>query len=243
MDGGKKSDREAKQCITDVSKYLYFASKKNIVDWTAIYNARKLKQYLDKLTDDGIQVEGQLTKLERIRYALLFLLRETETSREQKSMLSDMEQRLKKWESVLRKGRASKQMRREQDMSENPADVSGVAQLSDESVVEKVEELVANSEELSNKEKDVVASYLLESLLFGNSQRPAAVLNLTMDEYHTRKEYTDSEGCHYVQFKVSANTQQLLPRKAMVFSSPPLFKGHVTQNPGNSWTSTTNSPS
>ena len=60
----------------------------------------------------------------------------------------------------------------------------------------------------------------MESLLFGNSQRPAAVVNLTMDEYRKRKEYTDSTGRHYVQFKVSANTQQLLPRKAMVFSSP-----------------------
>ena len=73
LDGGKKSQTEAEQCTTDVSKFLLFVAEDRYIDWGAVLEAKKIQKYLKKLTDDGIGVDGQIEKLERIRYALSFV--------------------------------------------------------------------------------------------------------------------------------------------------------------------------
>ena len=82
LDSSQKSVTEAKQCAVDVSKYLCFTSIDRYVNWHAIMDADKIKAYLQKLTDDGIKIDGRIEKLERIRYALSFVLDEANLSEE-----------------------------------------------------------------------------------------------------------------------------------------------------------------
>ena len=75
----------------------------------------------------------------------------------------------------------------------------------EDSTAELIEELVGNAVsgiDLLNNEKDIVVSYLLAVLMYGNSQRPSAVTNITMAEYKKRKPYTEG-GKNYMVLKVS----------------------------------------
>lgn len=63
LDGGKSIDK-ATQIMVDVSKFLYYARKSSQVDWGALADMSTVRSYLSRLNTDGIQVEGQLTKLQ-----------------------------------------------------------------------------------------------------------------------------------------------------------------------------------
>lgn len=96
-------------------------------------------------------------------------------------------------------------MRREQEQIESPPDINGMTKVMEDSTAELIEELVGNAVsgiDLLNNEKDIVVSYLLAVLMYGNSQRPSAVTIITMAEYKKRKPYTEG-GQNYTVLKVS----------------------------------------
>lgn len=62
---GRKGDSEDKQIAEDVSKYLYYANNQVIQPLTIIKN-RHLNDYTKKLFDEGVGIEGAITKLYRM---------------------------------------------------------------------------------------------------------------------------------------------------------------------------------
>lgn len=64
-DEGSKHETEAKQIPEDVSKYLYLASSQTI-DQTTITDQGKLNDYAKKLLDEGVGIQGVMTKLDRL---------------------------------------------------------------------------------------------------------------------------------------------------------------------------------
>ena len=62
----------AKQIAEDISKYLYFANN-TIVNERMITDVKQLNDYTSKLRDEGVGIEGIMTKLERMTLFLNFL--------------------------------------------------------------------------------------------------------------------------------------------------------------------------
>ena len=100
-DGGRKHETEAKQIAEDVSKYLYFANSR-IIDQTTITDQGKLNNYAKKLLDEGISIEGVMTKLDRLS---LFIDYQILSGGLQLDKAEHIKLRLKKWRQGLRKGK------------------------------------------------------------------------------------------------------------------------------------------
>lgn len=58
-----KGESEGKQIAEDVSKYLYFPNS-NEIETKAIVDGSRLNNYTTKLLDEGVGMEGVLTKLD-----------------------------------------------------------------------------------------------------------------------------------------------------------------------------------
>ena len=205
LDGGEKSERESMQCAVDLSKYLYFGSKSSAVDWECLINAVTMRRYLDQLVEDGIGYAGQLTKLQRIEQGIQFLLVETELTENQRNKLMLMQTRIKKWQKVKRKKQEGHRMHREQELAENPAEMTGYEALFQDSSVEAIESIVSDATEegsyLTNSQINIVASWLFAAMMYGNSQRPGAILGMTTEMYEKRKKVI-KEGVTYTIIKV-----------------------------------------
>ena len=205
LDGKRRSPREAKQISIDLSKYLYYASNGSTISWECLVKPNTIERYLNRLEADGIGHGGRLTKLQRIGMGINFLLVGTEISETEMHQLTKMEKRIKTWESVLRKEQQEYRMEREQELAENPADITGFQMLFENSNMQAIEDLVSEAALeggfLSNKEINMVASYLFALLMYGNSQRPGPVLGLTTEMYMKRKTAVE-DGATYTIVKV-----------------------------------------
>ena len=157
------------------------------------------------MTDNGIEVDGQIEKLERIRYALSFVRDEFIEGCDERTKqdIAIMKERIRKWQSVMRRSRTGNQIRREEH-AENPPDIGGVSVLMEDRATSKMEAIVARAVEghiVSNTEINMVAYYMMAVMLFTNSQRPSAVQNLTLNKYQNRKQITE-DGKTYTIYKV-----------------------------------------
>lgn len=203
LDGGRKNKREAVQCTVDLSKYLYFATK--TLNWQHLLDAPQIERYLARLNADGINFPEQLTKLQRIGYGIKFLLLKTDVDDSQINQLTLMQARLKSWETVIRKKSESHRLEREQELAENPADMTGYELLFQESSLEAIESLVSEAAQegsyLTDSQINLVALWLFAALLYGNSQRPGPVQNLTIEMYRNKKTFVD-KGVTYTIIKV-----------------------------------------
>lgn len=204
LDGGERSPTIARQYASNLSKFLCFASKGTNVRWMSIINAELIKSYLDKLTRDGVGISGQIEKLASIRHGIDFCLLEGRMEQSLKADLVTMNGRLKNWMTVMRKTKTGEQMRREEELSENPPDITAVSTVMSDAVARIFEGLVnpaASGKKLSISDEDTLVAYLLTVLMYGNAQRPAAVLNATMEDFSKRRTISD-EMESYILLKV-----------------------------------------
>ena len=174
----------------------------------ALSEASTIRSYLEQLTNDRILVKGQLTKLERIHYGISFLLLVGEMDNELKNYLLTTCKRIKKWQSVLRRKRTGIVVRREEEATENPPNISGAPKLLSNSVYKAIEEIIsdgAKGRQLSDKLVDLIPSYLFAILINTNSQRQGAVPNFDMSDYHKQKE-VEKDGKTFTLIKVIATT-------------------------------------
>ena len=205
LDGGKRSESIARQYASNLSKYLYFASQCANVKWKAIVDREKIDSYLEKLTSDGICVSGRTDKLASIRHGIQYCLLVGIGGQSLKCDLIEMDNRLKNWMKVMRRMRNGEQMRREEELSESPPDITSVSIVMSDSIIGIFVGLVhpaTKGESISISDEETLVSYLLAVLMYGNAQRPAAVLNADIEDYRKRKTVTN-EGDSYVLIKVS----------------------------------------
>ena len=177
----------------------------------ALSEASTIRSYLEQLTNDRILVKGQLTKLERIHYGISFLLLVGEMDNELKNYLLTTCKRIKKWQSVLRRKRTGIVVRREEEATENPPNISGAPKLLSNSVYKAIEEIISDGAKgrfllkISDKLVDLIPSYLFAILINTNSQRQGAVPNFDMSDNHKQKE-VEKDGKTFTLIKVIATT-------------------------------------
>ena len=102
-----------------------------------------------------MQVDGQIEKLERIEYAQAFMRYETDVTDKEKQRMADLTERLKIWQKAMRRTRTGKNMRREQELTENTPDFSGIHVLMEDkamSVMEAIANKAIAGTELANSE-------------------------------------------------------------------------------------------
>ena len=187
----------------DVSKFLYFAcpSEKHI-NWFKIMEPHVIKDYIKLLTKDGIGTCGVLKKLDCLRMAIEFLILQADLDSSARTELEKTKARLKKWTSVLRKETVGDRIRKEQENADNPVSMDSVTKLMDNSTTETFEEMARKASRVpSDNSITMVASYLLAVMIFGNSQRPGSVMQMTVDEYRKRTQHTE-DGETYTIVKV-----------------------------------------
>lgn len=74
FDGGAHSLTEAKQIAIDISKFMAFADPTR-AKWSGLINVDKMKDYIQKLTTDGIGPDGLTTKTNRLTLAVKYGIR------------------------------------------------------------------------------------------------------------------------------------------------------------------------
>lgn len=82
LDGDRKNPDQCKQIAEDVSKYHYFANNSKI-DKMTIVDCKKMNEYATQLFEDGVELEGVITKLERMRFFTDFLTLNSDLSGEE----------------------------------------------------------------------------------------------------------------------------------------------------------------
>ena len=203
LDGGKRGVSGANQYAVDVSKFLYFASpSKKHINWFTIMQPDVIKDYIRLLTKDGIGKSGILHKIGCLRMAIEFLMLEADLDSSARTELEKTKARLQKWTSVLRKETVGDRMRKEQEHADNPVSMDSVTQLMDNSTADTFEEMTRKTSRVPLENRiTMVASYLLAVIMFGNSQRPGSVIQMTVDEYRKRSQQTE-DGKTYTIIKV-----------------------------------------
>ena len=94
-------------------------------------------------------MDGQIEKLEKIRYVLSFVRDEfiegsDERTRQDIAIMTD---KIRKWQSVMRRSRTGNQMRREEELAENPPGIGGVSELIEDRATSKMEAIIARAVE------------------------------------------------------------------------------------------------
>ena len=181
-DGGRKGDAEAKQITEDVSMYLYFADKSH-VNISSATDPAKMNNYTTKLLDEGVGIEGVMTKLDRLSIFLDYLVLndELETQAAEK-----MKMRLKKWRQGLRKERKGLEADRLDRFIENPPDILPIRRLLTRSDI--LEHFITAGKRakkgqlLTPSTINEFGAYLYAIFVHINGQRPGSVANITVTD-------------------------------------------------------------
>lgn len=185
----------AKEIVTDVSKFLKFAQGPTSTepDFGRLLDREQLVAFVDKLAKH-IGPEGRITKLDSLDSALSFIrlkaLKNNPDDRrmQQAALISES---IKAWKSTLRKEKLKRRVERMEKLSATPMTFDDANELLESEelwqhyldCVEKVEE----GEELSRESLKDCAAIIAAMLLFKSWQRPGAVINATLPEYHASK--------------------------------------------------------
>lgn len=207
MDGGKRGESHAHQVAIDVSKFLYFACpSKTSINWCKLMDPLAMKEYTKQLSKDGIGTSGILSKLDCLRLAIEFLLLEADLTAAANTQLEKTKARIKRWTSVLRKDKVGEQMRKEQENADHPVDMECMTRLMDTSTTKMFEEMARKATRVRLESSiTMIAAYLFAIMMFGNSQRPGAVVHVTVDEYEKRTNHTE-DGETFTIIRVSLST-------------------------------------
>ena len=180
--GRNRSEREARQICTDVSKYLYFASPEALKQ-ELLLDSSKLNNYLKTLEPD-VQPSTQNAKLNRIRQGLHFLALSLDAS----GLLEvqRVEGLIKNWSAVLAKSSRVANRERLEDKSEEPLNFGDVESfVSSKEFHQLARRLVSDAKHgrpVDHSHLHDVELWLAGSILHTNSQRPGAITNITVAE-------------------------------------------------------------
>ena len=190
-DGRNRTLKEASQIAVDVSKALHFVSK--VFSWESLINQRSLREYLDTCKRAGVGPKGLQTKCERLVTALMYLKLEKTDVRDvrRRAELEATTERIEAWKKVYRlKGKevAAYNMAKDVDKQWDLGELTAIVRCED--VWEDFETTVANPHPADSDPKLATAA-ISAMLLFGSAQRPGAVLEATVDEYASARQYGD----------------------------------------------------
>jgi len=199
LDGKNREKHIAIQIAIDVSKYLKFASPESPnPDFEQLANDEKLSEY-SELLKTNIKAAGVTQKLERLEEALHFyrvrIVKDTQSHLYVRAMKAS--ESLSRWRQTLRKQRDIDNVRLLEEQSECQASMDDTTScLKCEKAWDffKMQIDMAENERPCNaKDLDIATHLLAYAVMVHSFQRPGAVTNLTLTEFHRMKSTKEGE--------------------------------------------------
>ena len=180
--GKRRSEREANQICSAVSRYLSFASPAEL-DPQNLYNIQKLDTYLRNMEVQGMKASTQHAALCRLKQGLTYVnlsLDPQETVRAEKCLTL-----LTNWLLTLAKeARVAKRTHLEDMQSPSFSKIDHFT--TSEMMVQNLKSAVVKlrkGKTVTQADLQRIMLWLAGSLLHSNAQRPGAVTNATLEEY------------------------------------------------------------
>lgn len=185
LDGGKRTQSTAELIAKDISKFLYFADSKNL-NFELVLDKVKLLQYFEYLRS-CIQAEGILTKMERMS-DLLKYLKISSPDPELHGRIASINETLTQWKVTLRREKKKKAIERNEALSNSKIDMKVVQTfINNEDMWSKFDEIIEKCKKLqppSFEDKKFCSAVVMISTLYESWQRPGAVRNVTLSQFH-----------------------------------------------------------
>ncbi len=188
-EGKGRQQAQADAITTEISKYLAFCSRRTL-RWNYLWDIREVRRYMEHLTQQGIGVDGRLTKLDRIGTALCYFKLELvdEDDYVLDGRLGRALDRLKVMEATLRPKKVQKRVAQMEALSSMPLSLDEVTAVVDNPEMWAYYDCTVNNckrdKPVSSSDLAISTAALLALLTFKNWQRAGAAAHLTLQEYH-----------------------------------------------------------
>lgn len=190
VEGGGKSDRDAKQRSSDASRFLHHCNSEEL-NPSFLREKHKINSYITalkrKTTTAASTMKNILCSLE---HASLYLEQTNITSSNSHKMIKKYLKKLKK--SLNDNHRRRKLYCRVHRLQQDAA----VPDLQDAATKMRryetnVKRLIDNSSGLGEEDRNTVTSYLVGRVAIENASRPCHITNLTLEEFHSSMKIGD----------------------------------------------------
>ena len=180
--GKGKSNTEATQIITDISKYLYFYDPKQICP-DGLLDRKSLDSYVTKLEADGVGPSGITTKLTRLQQGLDFHIMDADLDvegdvRYRKAQVAKTA--IKNWKSTLSKEINKTRSAKLEMLSEEAPSFDSISSFTENEELRAVYQDVLNDIEqgieVSEAHFSHCTAWVAGRTLYFNAQRPGAVI-------------------------------------------------------------------
>ena len=205
-----------------MSKYLHFARPSSLTPLTLV-ERKTIDNYISKLEDSGVGPDGIVTKLQRIQTALEYLLisEQLDTSSEELFRRAEVTKlSLRNWRSTLSKEKRRKQIIRLEELSDVALDFEQVNRLIESR--ELLQLFNDTVKEVSPPARDTLDCmvWIAARSMYKNSQRPGAIVNMTLKEVTDaiRNEHHEGDD-HYLVIRVSEHKTATSGTAKVVFKN------------------------
>lgn len=184
VEGGGKSERDARQKTSDVSRYLYYCNAEE-VDPTFLCNQGKINEYISELkrltTTSASSMKNILCSLINASSYLNHI--GTIRSKTHKAMKTYMDSLKSKLNNSHRRRKSYNRLHRLEQDAATP-DIRD-ATIKMRRYAPNVRRFMNNAKGLNAEERNTVTSYLVSMIAIENASRPGHVTNLTLQEFNT----------------------------------------------------------
>ena len=190
LGGKRRSDKAAHDIVRDISKMLYFGRSEEL-DWGTITKKERLLAYMEEVQFLGVGPEGQLSKLDRVCDAYQFLRRKENPTWDQQMSASMLD--IATWKKTLRQEKNALNVERLEKASELDADMSTISNIVDNQDMwvqfSNTVDQIRDDEDVPETDLKLAMGIVMISIKLKSLQRPGAVMNCTMEEYHSAVAY------------------------------------------------------
>ena len=183
--GKGRSQNESKQISASVSRYLKFAGP-GLLNPSHLSNAKLLDKYMKTLEVEGKKASTQHATLSRIKQGLTYLnlsLDPADSIMAEKTLTV-----ISNWSSVLGKGSRKTKRANLEDMAIAPTSMAEIDKFVNSHEMSRLNENIVSrmrkGETVAQADLSKAMVWLAGCLLHSNAQRPGAVTNATLNEFH-----------------------------------------------------------
>ena len=205
--GKGKSESEATQVVTDISKFLFFYNPKQICP-DGLLERKVLDAYVSKLEADGVGPSGITSKLTRLQQGLDFHIidAELDVAEDQRYRKAQVvKTSIKNWKSTLSKEISKTRSTKLEALSEEAPSFESISCFTENlelrDVYQDVLQDIEQGREVSEPHLSHCTAWVAGRTLYFNAQRPGAVINLTLEEAEEAKS-SEEGGQTYLVAKV-----------------------------------------
>ena len=228
-DGGTKSDEDATNTTTKVSKFLRFCGSK--LEWSHLLDCDKIERFLDKVREAGCGPETERKFVMSIHHALNYvkLCRMKATDHQQHSAITVLQERLAKWRHTLNKQVAENAVQQLEESSQHAkVDLSKVNDLINcKDLWDDFDRAVESAKKRRRPADGTLANStvaLATLLAYKNMHRSGVAINATLQEYRNARE---ADGCKVLNVHKHKTSRQGPAKLVVEELDIPRLEGYV----------------